>query len=813
MRRFKTIMFAIFSTALVALFGFEVLAAVYLNISTQGSIEYYATEIGASIWGTYSYDPGGITGNASYLTFSGGGGTSTDNVYELSGEESSYGDIVANVGLTTFASVSDTLTFHIFLKNTGDRYILPSASVTYTDTTYIASSVATSYFDVSEGHVDPLTAKSTTSNATAFVAAVETEIAAERCSAFTSNSSIDNNDTWCYKVTLSLQNIDPSLQGDFHVQSAFQINISFMADVQYTSNNILSIYQVQNQVSPAWVKFGYNATLSANATKVETNSLQNLYTYLDDADEYGNAHITYGTDDYVNAVVYRDIDLVNVDIATGEIIGKLSDLSYDFEWYGRDITLPAGTTLASGRTLSSSETFTVDVYTYYPTMYIRRWVVGNNQWISLSDNTFPGAVEIPGYYTATFEATPFNPDKTAAHNAYGVIPRSYVYDIAVLTNGRANYMINNYGYESYSGITNYLTQSTMVNFATNLTKAWQSSPLYNSGYTCASHAQGKNYTALIYNLLYLVKYANSNTQETIGYGNTSTYGLYNSSGTTVTTSNGNVITTGGNSTNSYCESEKGGGTIGVVNTERKGTATYNSNYRLSANGYDAAGMNYGYNSTYVYTNPTYSGGYAGDKEGLYTNQFLTYNTGAKRYLLDGYVGNDKYTSVFCLGQCNPWGNVWEWIFGCAVISDGTDLHIYISFNNYDYQSPNTTWLMTTNQNGYESNKALLEGHGYIELGYVLPNSASIYRYLGTSNKIINGGLDTLIGFPTKQSSTTNANNGLSDSYGCNNVTTSIFGVICSGNSASYSDAGLFCAHLHGALNYAAVNQGFRIMIS
>jgi len=811
MRRFKTIAFSILSAVIVALFSFEVFAAVYLNITMVGSIDYYSTELGASVWGTYSYDPGCSTGNASYVSFSGGGGTFANNIYEITGNESSYSNITANVGNTSFTSADDELTFYVFIKNTGDRYIIPSISFSSSDTTHIAYTSEMYFFDVSEGNIDPLITKSNVSNATAFASAITTEIDAERCSVFASSSSIDNEDVWCAKITISLQNVTGS--GALYIESSFTIVIGLLADVQYTANNILSVYQPENQTDPAWTKFGYNATLNANATKVETNSLSNLYTYLDDADEYGNANITYGVDDYTTAPVYKDIDIVNVDIATGEIIGKLSDLTYDFEWYGRPITLPAGTTLASGRTLSSSETFTVDVYTYYPTMYMRRWLVGNKQWISISDKTFAGAVEISAHYTATFEATTFSPvldtdgnvtNYTIAYNSFGIVTRSYVYDRAVLGYNKNNYVINNYGYTNNSSFSATVdtTQNQMISWATNLTRAWAICGLDNQ-YRTATGVQGENWTEFAYNALYLVKYAHNNSQTKVGNGNSNGRVAYNSSSINVINAYGTSITTSGN--NSFYEGEIGSGTIGVYNANRKDTATYDSsnNYKMSASGYNAAGLNYGYNSTYTYGT---------HRQGLFTNQFLTYNTGTKKYLLDGYVGSNNYTSVFCLGKCNPWANVMTWIFGTAVLSDGSNLYGFVSFDNYDYQNPNTSWFFSSPSGGYSAVHTILEDRGYVELSYNLQSSSGTHRYLGTSIAGIGTEKLMIIGLPKKDAGAGGTNTGLCDYYFCGLSTANTCGILVGGATNDGTAAGLFCFTPYFSLTATDNHIGMRTML-
>lgn len=606
----------------------------------------------------------------------------------------------------------------------------------------------------------------------------------------------------------------------------------------------LTVFQPINQSDPSWTKIGYNATLNANAVKVESNSLSELAGMLTDENQDGNPDgVTYTEDDYYTAPVYRKIDNVNVDINTGEIIGKLSDPDYPFEWYGRQVTLPSGYTLASGRVLTEEETFRVDVYTYYPEMYVLRYVQDNVQYISIAET--PEAFEdenismpegitpvyVKEWYTATFEATIFNPDRSVAQNEYGIIPRSYVYDYTPLTSGSVKYLQDYYNFEKVDGTVassntyggqnlsandasnNSTNQNQMLTWANNLTLAWETSSL-NSAYRTATGVQGENYTAFIYNLLYLVKYANNNSQATIGYGNTYTYGRYNASGTTVTSESGATITTGRESDDvthdaeSIYESEKGGGTIGVYNANEKGTATYNEingTYRLSQNGYNGAGMNYGYNSTYTYKD---------DPEGLYNNQFLTESlttsSGEKRVLRDGYVGSDKYTSVFCLGQANPWGNIFTWVFGTAVISDGVDLWMYVNFNDYDYGTIDT-WLTDT-QSGYENNASRLTSHNYMRLSYVLPAVGGYYRYLGTSVVTSDTGIESLIGMPSGESGTASFSTGLCDNYYCNNSTLYTFGILHGADINDTYHAGALCFAVDNSLSYIHACFGFRSML-
>lgn len=753
----------------------EVFSAVMLNLKIKGNVQFRATDIGAEIYGIQKLTTSQAS-SSSYISISGSGETK-DNVYYESGKDYSYSGITADVGTIQFTDTSDTFEMYMFVKNVGSRYIVPSISIS-SGSSDVVISTQTLFFDTSAGQIDPLDTKSSSSSASDCLSTVQSAIDAGNCGTFSANSSIDNNDVFVLKATCTVQN-----STSIEIRSAFTITISFASDSIYQSDDILSVYQEQNISSSAWTKFGYNATLEAKATKVEENNMSNLEHYLRNKDGNGNADVTYGTDNYSElAPVYKDIDIVNIDIATGEIIGKLSDTNYDFEWFGRAITLTSGTTLASGRTLTQDETFTVDVYTYYPTMYIRRWVVGNTQWLSVSDKAFQGAVKIDEYYTATFESTMFNADKTVAYNDFGIIPRSYVYDHTPITSGSVNYLITNYGYtntSSYSA-TESTTQANMLKWCSNLTKQWEQFKTNNPSFagTCAKSCGGEDYTLYAYNILYLIKYANNDSQATVGYGNTYTYSLYNTSGVTVTTDNGNTITTGGNDSNSRYESEKGGGTIGL----------YNGSVQNNAK------MAYGYQSEYQDGT---------DKQGLYAPQFLTYSNGTKRYLCDGYVGSDKYTSVFCLGQCNPWGNIWTWMFGGAVISDGTNVYMYIQLEHYDYEKQN---YITSSSSGYENNKSVLENAGYVCLSYNLPSSGGYYNYLGTSTNLEENELIMLVGM---QTSTSKTGGGLADYYYVNNTDAYRFGVLRGGSTYSFTYAGAFYFSVTDRLTLASTGIGLR----
>ena len=611
-------------------------------------------------------------------------------------------------------------------------------------------------------------------------------------------------------------------------------------DAFLSNDDILSVYQPINSEDPKWTKYGHNATLNANATKIETTNAESLQSALTNKDSDGNADLTkikasltYGVDDYTkeSTPVYGKIDIVNVDIKTGEIIGKLSDPIYNFEWFGRDVTISAGTTLASGRTLTTETTFTVDCYTYYPTMYIRRCVIDGNQWLSVSEKAFAGSVEVPEYYTATFTATVYNPDKTLAKNSNGVIVRSYINNDMPLSYYKSAYLNEIYSTDySTENNVDITTQERMQLWCTNLTKAWEVGATSLAGYKCAKSCQGEGYTSFVYNYLYLIKYADNNAQNMVGNGSNLSYSKYNAitnannsaenaevDAILTTTINGKAITygksvkfAGTNVTRTYTvvnflESIKSGGTIGMS---------------VSTGG-NEAGMLYGYKVNYVNTTKN---GYV-EKEGLYTTQFLTHTASGKRVLLDGYVGSNGYTSVMCLGVADPWANMHTWVFGMAVLNNTDDpnrgeneavINIYATTKNYNYKTNN--WIVDSyygsGTESYATKISALSNAGYHKLSYNLPKTAGIYQTLGVTDVATQGNpKDALIGLPDANSGVGSNTKGLCDNYYCNSTTNQtsnyLFGVLRGGNTNSGNSAGPFCANVNAALADCHYRVGLR----
>lgn len=808
MKRLKIIMLVIVSVALLGVFGVEIFAAAYLSINVGGKINFTASDIGAQIWGTYAVNNGSTQGNASYVSLSGGEGAVSNNIYEVSGEESSYSNINADVGTLKFTSKSQVLDMFIFIRNTGSRYIIPYINIELGNN-YIKQTTTEYLFDISQDNIsDPYTLKGNNS-ATTFANSIKSQIQNKNYAQWSLNSSIDQQDTYCARIQFS---IDSSINDniDLDMDSSFNVSISFVSDIVYDVNNILSVYQniSDTTTSSAWTKYGYNATLGdATPTRIETNSLTNLMTYLENGTN-GNSSRTVADKYSELAPIYSKIDLVNIDINTGEIVGKLSDLNYDFEWYGRERTLPSGATLASGRTLTTAETFKLDVYTYYPTVYVRRWVVGDRQWISISEEEFDGAVKIDEHYTATFEATIFDPNKNVSGNANGVIARSYVHSFAPIVRGMSDYFMKYYGFTNTQNYSlDVVEQEYMLKWCSNLTKAWEAYATNNPTKAPYTHktikgVQGENYTRFLYNLLYLVKYADNNSQDMVGSGNTYSHEKYIEK--SITTSKGTIMKDGVEEHWRFFESIKGGGTIGVYSGSQVGTATYTNkgtaqapNYVLTGSGYDNGGMNYGYNYEYQYQNGNHI-------QGLYSNQFLTYNNGSKKYLCDGYAGLDGYTTVFCLGMANPWGNIWTWIFGQAAICDGTNIYMYTKCEDYNYKTNN---FVLTNSAGFEYNKNRLINAGYQQLSYSLPTSGGRYNYLDTAtitNK--DNAINMIIGLPSKNSTKEGY---LGDSYDYYVNSDHVFGLLCGGYVTSYSSSGIFQFNVGNNIGNPWVYIGFR----
>ena len=796
MRKFKIVLMSIVCAIVASLFITEAFASVLVNLNVTGDIVYVADEIGADIFATYK-----VTGRQqephTYLNIVGSGTTDEDGIYQLKGSEDTYSSHTSNLGTLEIFSSNDEVEFHVFMKNTGDRNIIPSITTNSPDSD-VTFSIEKYYFNISNGQTDFIAVKRSGASSVNLISQFEQETLDEDYSEFADNQSITKNDVFMAKIIMRVTDVTHDVQA-----TSFELKISFISDVQYNNSSILSVRQENNIVSPIWEKIGPNRNLNASAIKGETNDLAVLASAYQGKNTNANlttinSNLSYDCDDYDDQVVYRDIDLVNIDIATGEIIGKLSDINYDFEWLGGSVTLPSGTTLASGRTLETEETFTVDVYTYYPTFYARRWVVAGTSLngsvmythISISDEPFAGSVEIPSSYIATSEATMFNPDGTVAHNENGIILRSYLYGWAPTTGESSTYLQSKYGFGTYTDSTVATSQAQYLLWQQNLTNAWSSFATSHPTLKTASMATGENYRAFAYQLLYLVKYANNNSQSLIGSGNVNSRNIVSGSISNTDQSYNKAaaqsISNGSGSNQSRIEAAKGGGVIGLKGTKNTTTGT------TKFNNY---GLAFGYNND-------------GGNTPLYASDFLTYNNGTKRILRDGYIGSDQYTSVCCLGKMNPWGNVGTWVCGTVTLIENSQLWCFVQTDEYN----GSNYYLS---NASTSGDALIANYGYTKLSYSLPKTKNLYRYCGTSEMTsddpIKNGKITLICLPTSSSSSGSATTGLCDGYWAPNNSNS-FGILLGGAAHNTTDAGIFYSPVDAPLEINRGDYGFRPML-
>ena len=332
MRKFKIVLMSFVCAIIAALFITEAFASVLVNLNIGGDIVYTADEIGADIFGTYRKTGKEAISNT-YISITGQGTTDSDGVYQIRGSEDSYVSHTASLGTINIWSDQDEVIFYVFIKNTGDRSIVPlvestsnSADVNFTAEKY--------YFDISDSQTDYISVKRSGATAASLISQLETETAGIDYLTFSDNQSLVTQDVFLAKIVITVSNVTSVTQ-----YSNFGVRILFVSDIQYNSANILSVRQENNIVSTAWEKVGQNRYLSATAIKGNTNDLGKIEAAYNGRNTNAtltqiSSGLTYNCDDYDNAAVYKDIDIVNVDIATGEIIGKLSDLDYDFEWFG-----------------------------------------------------------------------------------------------------------------------------------------------------------------------------------------------------------------------------------------------------------------------------------------------------------------------------------------------------------------------------------------------------------------------------------------------------------------------------------------------
>ncbi|MBR7091199.1 MAG: hypothetical protein IKC79_01960, partial [Clostridia bacterium] len=343
----------------------------------------------------------------------------------------------------------------------------------------------------------------------------------------------------------------------------------------------------------------------------------------------------------------------------------------------------------------------------------------------------------------------FNPDKSVATNSVdNIILRSYSNWWTPISGTSSAHLQTYYGFGTLTGSTNKPTQKQLLEWSNNLTTEWQNYAATNTDkaqYTTAAAygVQGENWHKFVYNLLYFVKYADNNSQEKVGYGNTYTDNKYSANGIVIDVDN-QSIATGGSDGLSRLESVRGSSVIGLY-----GSANTSAGENIT---YNAAGMAYG--------------NQGGD---YYSQTYLTYNNGSKKVLLDGYVGSDKNTSVWCLGVCNPWGNSWKHICG-VVISfdiDTNKRYAYVNFDNYDYSSEN--YVVSHSIEPWETVNSMLISKNYVCLSYNLALSGGYYSYLDVGVVSSSDGRQSLIGLLSdKDIGNKTTSTGLCDYWAKNN---------------------------------------------
>ncbi|MDD3397374.1 MAG: hypothetical protein PHR96_02400, partial [Clostridia bacterium] len=134
---------------------------------------------------------------------------------------------------------------------------------------------------------------------------------------------------------------------------------------------VLGVSRLLSSTSSAWTKTNDNFGLVGRAYTSGDFSQQDAFAMA----------VNGGTLDF-----YKDIDIVNMRVSDGEIVARLSDSTSGFVWTG---------------TRSGEQ---VDVMTYYPGHYIKRWQDATNEYIQLSMWDFDGAQYIEPYYRGTFKS-------------------------------------------------------------------------------------------------------------------------------------------------------------------------------------------------------------------------------------------------------------------------------------------------------------------------------------------------------------------------------------------------------------------------
>ncbi|MDD3397092.1 MAG: hypothetical protein PHR96_00925 [Clostridia bacterium] len=165
----------------------------------------------------------------------------------------------------------------------------------------------------------------------------------------------------------------------FGVWSTANVAFGFNVTVTY-KHTVLGVMRNLNEdpLTSAWTKTDDNEDLIAGA---------NQYASVSEFDTGGAVQDDYAISIYGGTLqFYKDIDIVNMRVSDGKIVARLSDSESGFVWTG---------------TRSGEQ---VDVMTYYPGHYIKRWQADGYEYIQLSMWAFDDAVYIAPYYRGTFKS-------------------------------------------------------------------------------------------------------------------------------------------------------------------------------------------------------------------------------------------------------------------------------------------------------------------------------------------------------------------------------------------------------------------------
>jgi len=220
----------------------------------------------------------------------------------------------------------------------------------------------------------------------------------------------------------------------------------------------------------------------------------------------------YDTDEYNNAIVYKDIEIRAYKVGTKEIVAVLDKDGDDTNNTGNIMSandFPWNGTYTNGTT-DTSDDIQVDIYTYYPTHYVGYIPDGNgNFYVMISDKEMKGEIEVEEGVFVT--ANSMNVKKIEAYNRATF---EIVYETAngflTAPSNLNNAYANAIRFRSVAG--QFVgANATMEKYRTKLTSL-ESSEGVNVNYNI------EDYRVFDYRMLYLVKYSDYDCQAVVGNG-------------------------------------------------------------------------------------------------------------------------------------------------------------------------------------------------------------------------------------------------------------------------------------------------------